>query len=198
MFWCWNEIILIISMIMGFVGFQHISGCNWQNQSGRLQYWEEVRWEYYWYLLVSCRPLFLIAIFSSSLLPTGWQTCSTCWNSPDPASTLMTADPVSAGAPRRETPMVWSVSLTCSSAVCSNVTQRSLLKFYYVSILSTFGTASNHLLFVLVWDSCFSYHNPCGIQGLVLLSLAIGEEIDESNLEIPTHFPSPFQDFLNK
>lgn len=35
-------------------------------------------------------------------------------------------------------------------------------------------------------------------QGLVLLSLAMGEDVDESNLEIPAHFPSSFQDFLNK
>lgn len=34
--------------------------------------------------------------------------------------------------------------------------------------------------------------------GLVLLSLAMGEDVDESNLEIPTHFPSSFQDFLHK
>lgn len=26
----------------------------------------------------------------------------------------------------------------------------------------------------------------------------MGEDVDESNLEIPTHFPSSFQDFLHK
>ncbi|XP_061166164.1 eIF-2-alpha kinase GCN2-like [Saccostrea echinata] len=34
--------------------------------------------------------------------------------------------------------------------------------------------------------------------GLVLLSLALGEDIDGSDLEIPSHFPASFQDFLNK
>ncbi|XP_048732268.2 eIF-2-alpha kinase GCN2-like [Ostrea edulis] len=34
--------------------------------------------------------------------------------------------------------------------------------------------------------------------GLVLLSLALGEDVEESNVEIPSHFPASFQDFLNK